>query len=251
MALRNQNLKEACAEYKSNMTESSGVDQNRRQLNNVLRSVLRQVQSENLDGNLVDRVQYRLDWIYCTVVRYVDLGIVDERVVNCIRLANECLQQNSGSNGNTSQLAVETVFTGERGRPRLQIPLEQLVFLLEKKFKVDEIAKLFITSKRTVERRMHEFGLSAGNFYTSLSDEQLDAVITGIQRDFPNVGCKRITGLLRTRGIHMQQARMRQPMRRVDPDGSSYEHLKLTSSGEDIIVLLALFPYGILTATIN
>ena len=152
------------------------------------------------------------------VVRYVDLGILDERVVNCIRLAKECLQQNSGSNRNTSQLAVETVFTGERGRPRLQIPLEQLVFLLRKKFKVDEIAKLFITSKRTVERHMREFGLSAGNFYTSLSDEQLDAVINDIQRDFPNVGCKRITGLLRARGIQMQQARIRQSMHRVDSD---------------------------------
>jgi hypothetical protein len=99
------------------MAESSGVDQNRRQtrieLNNVLHSVLMQLQSENLDENLVDRVQYRLDWLYSTVVRYADLGIVDERVVNCISLAKECLQQNSGSNSNTFQLAVETVFTGE------------------------------------------------------------------------------------------------------------------------------------------
>ena len=144
------------------MAESSGVDQNRRQtrieLNNVLYSVLRQLQSENLDENLIDRVQYRLDWIYSTVVRYVNLDIVDERVVNCIRLAKECLQQYSGSNINTFQLAVETVFTGERGRPRLQIPFEQLDFLLEKKFKIDEIAQLFITSKRTVERRMRDFG---------------------------------------------------------------------------------------------
>ena len=204
------------------MAESPGVDQNRRQtrieLNNVLHSVLRQLQSENLDENLIDRVQYRLDWIYNTVVRYVDLDIVDERVVNCIRLAKECLQQNSGSNSNTFQLAAETVFTGERGRPRLHIPFEQLEFLLEKRFKIDEIAQLFITSKRTVERRMRDFGLSAANVYTSLSDQQLDAVITDIQRDFPNVGCKRITGLLRARGIHMQQTRIRQSMRRVDPE---------------------------------
>ena len=63
------------------------------------------------------------------------------------------------------------------------------------------------------------FGLSAANFYTSLSDEQLDAVITDIQRDFPNVGSKRITGLYRARGIHMQQACIRQSMRRVDSEG--------------------------------
>ena len=200
------------------------VDQNRRQtrseLNNVLHSIIRQLQSENLDENLFDRVQYRLDWIYSTMVRCVDMDIVDERVVNCIRLAKECLQRNHESNSNTLQgLAVERVFTGERGRPRLQIPFEQLEFLLEKKFKIDEIARLFITSKRTVERRMRDFGLSATNVYTSLSDQQLDTMITEIQRDFPNVGCKRVTGLLRARGIHMQQTRIRQSMRRVDPEG--------------------------------
>ena len=119
------------------MAKSSGVDQNRRQtrmeLNNVLHSVLRQLQLENLDENLIDRIQYRLDWIYSTVVRYVDLDIIDERVVNCIRLAKECLQQNSGSNSSTFQLAAETVFTGERGRPRLHIPFEQLEFFIRKK----------------------------------------------------------------------------------------------------------------------
>ena len=104
------------------MAESSGVDQDRRQtltrmeLNNVLHSVLRQLQSENLDENLIDRVQYRLDWIYNTVVVISsDLDIVDERVVNCIRLAKECLQQNSGSNSNTFQLAAETVVSLESG----------------------------------------------------------------------------------------------------------------------------------------
>ena len=66
---------------------------------------------------------------------------------------------------------------------------------------------------------MRDFGLSAANVYAWISDQQLDAVITDIQRDFPNVGCKRITGLLRARGIHKQQARIRQSMRRVDPEG--------------------------------
>lgn len=111
------------------------------------------------------------------------------------------------------------VFSGERGRPQLQVPFEQLQFLLEKKFKIDEIAKLFSTSKLTIERRMRDFGLSAASIYTSLSDDQLDAMITDIQRDFPNVGCKRVTGLLRARGICTQQARICQSMRRVDPEG--------------------------------
>ncbi len=214
------------------MAESLRVDQNstqtRIELNNMLHSVLRQLQSENLDENLIDRVQYCLDWIYSMVVRYVDLDIVEKRVVNCIRLTMECQQQNSGSNSNTFHaLAAERVFSGDRGKPQLQIPFKQMAFLLEKKFKIDEIAKLFITSKSTVERHMHDFGLSAGNVYASSSDEELDGLITDIQRDFPNVGCKRVTGRLRARGIHMQQDRICQSMRRVNPEGILLQALVL------------------------
>ena len=157
-------------------------------------------------------------------MRHVDSDIVDGRVVNCIRMAILSLQQNSGSN-TFQALAVERVFSGERGRPRLQIPFEQLEFLSGKKFKIDEIAKLFSTGKRTAERRMRDFGLSASSVYTYLSDEQLDSLITDIQRDFPNVDYKRVTVLLRARGVYLQQARIRQSMRRVDPEGI-HEHLK-------------------------
>ena len=121
------------------------------------------------------------------------------------------------------------MFTGERGRPRLQIPFEQLEFLLERNFKIAEIAKLFGTSKRTVEKRFLEFGLSARAVYTSSSNPELDELISNIQRDFPNVGCKRVTGVLRATGrcVHMQQSRIQQSMRRVDPEGTLLRALEL------------------------
>ena len=202
--------------------------QTRIELTNILESVLRQLRSENVDENVVDSVQYRLDWIVNTVARYADVQIVDERVVNCIRLAKESLQRNSGNNSFGLNV-VQRIFTGERGRPRarLQIPFEHLRYLLERKFKLAEIAKLFGTSKRTVERRLNDFGLSARTIYAPLSDQQLDDLINDIQRDFPNVGCKRMTGLLRARGVYMQQARIRQSMRRVDPEGTLLRALEL------------------------
>ena len=42
-----------------------------------MESILRQLQSENVDENVVDSVQYRLDWIFNTVARYADLQIVE------------------------------------------------------------------------------------------------------------------------------------------------------------------------------
>ena len=112
---------------------------------------------------------------------------------------------------------------------RPQIPLEHLRFLLEKKFKVAENANLFGSSKRTVERRMKDFGLSAATTYTQLLDQQLDELIRDIQRDFPNAGCERVTGLLRARDVYMQQARIRQSMRRVDPEGILLRALELNT----------------------
>lgn len=215
------------------MAEESGETINtnhegiRIHLTSVLNFNLRLLESENVDENILDGLQCRLDWLYNTVVRYVDFQIVDERVVECIREARECLLQRNSDRNLCSVARTERVFTGEKGRPRLQIPFGQLEFLLERKFKIAEIAKLFGTSKRTVERRLVEFGLSARAVYTSLSNPQLDEVISTIQRDFPNVGCKRVTGLLRARGVYMQQSRIRQSMRRVDPEGTLLRALEL------------------------
>ena len=202
--------------------------QTRLELARILHYILRLLQSDYIDENIIDSVQYRLDWVYNTVVRYADLHVIDERVVRCIQLAKNCLQVDS-SEGCSRFTVVRHMFNGEKGRPRLQIPLEHLRFLLEKKFKVAEIANLFGSSKRTVERRMKDFGLSAATTYTQLSDQQLDELIRDIQRDFPNAGCKRVTGLLRARDVYMQQARIRQSMRRVDPEGILLRALELNT----------------------
>ncbi len=207
--------------------EDETTRQTRVKLIRILESVSRQLQSDNVDENVIDNVLYRLDWIHSTVVRYADLQIVDQRVVNCIRSAMEDVQSNCGNAANSGLTVVERFFTGERGRPRLQIPFEQLQFLLEKKFKVAEIANLFGTSKSAVERRMNDFGLSARSIYATLTDPELDELISVIQRDFPNAGCKRMTGLLQARDVNVQQVRIRQSMRRVDPEGMLLRALEM------------------------
>ena len=155
-------------------------------------------------------------------MRYADLHVIDERIVRCIQLAKDCLLVNGDD-------ACSRFTVVRQGRPRLEIPFEHLRFLLERKFKVGEIASLFGTSKRTVERRMKEFGLSAATTYAPLPDQQLDELIRDIQRDFPNAGCKRVTGFLRARGVYMQQARIRQSMRRVDPEGILLRALEMNT----------------------
>ena len=75
------------------------------------------------------------------------------------------------------------------------IPKEQLEFLTEKKFTVGEMAQLFGVSKRTLERRLSEFGLSVRANSARLTDAELDATVNDIIAYFPNVGCKRMSGV--------------------------------------------------------
>ena len=73
-----------------NMAEPLETNQQTRlELARILHYILRLLQSDYIDENIIDSVQYRLNWVYNTVVRYADLHVIDERVVRCIQLAKD------------------------------------------------------------------------------------------------------------------------------------------------------------------
>ena len=89
------------------------------------------------------------------------------------------------------------------------------------------MAQLFGVSKRTLERRLSEFGLGVRANYARLTDAELDATVNHIIVDFPNVGCKQMSGLLLGCGLRIQQSRIRECMRRVNPGGVLLHALEL------------------------
>ena len=119
------------------------------------------------------------------------------------------------------------LFTGEPGRPKFEITEEILRFLFDKRFTVSETATLLGVSKRTVERRMNEFGVRIGECYSNIADNDLESVVRDLVREFPNVGYKRMTGLLLARGLRIQQNRIRKTMRRVHTHGTLFRALSL------------------------
>ena len=108
-----------------------------------------------------------------------------------------------------------------KGRPRFKISKEQPDFFVESGFTVPNIAGLLNVSCSTVERRMREFSISVRNKYSSVSGEELDNIILDIKINFPNTGYryKRMNGFLSQRDYTVQQHRVRESMRRVDPGG--------------------------------
>ena len=105
-----------------------------------------------------------------------------------------------------------------RGRPRLQIMEEQLLFLVESGFQVGVIASIMNCSRRTIERRLVEFGITSHQF-THISDYDLDQVVGEINSLHPQSGERVIRGHLRSQGIHVQRERVRQSLHRIDPTG--------------------------------
>ena len=112
------------------------------------------------------------------------------------------------------------VFSGTYGRPKFNIPQEQLRFLIEQGFTVLAIANILGVSSRSVERRLSENGLSCRSFYSTISDHDLDAIITSILTEFPKTGYKRMIGFLRARGVVVQQNSIHERMRTINPEGT-------------------------------
>lgn len=111
--------------------------------------------------------------------------------------------------------------TGDKGRPKLDIGRDRLEYFLEKGFKGADIAKMFRASEKTVYRRLQEFGIPVRASYSSMNEAELDALILNILHNFPNYGYKSMQGHLLSKGHKVQEERIREAMRRVDPEGNT------------------------------
>lgn len=74
---------------------------------------------------------------------------------------------------------------GSSGRPKEIVGREYLVNLLEMNLPVRCIASLLGESERTVHRRLAEFNLSVRSLYSSLTDNELDILVSNIKQSRP------------------------------------------------------------------
>lgn len=105
-----------------------------------------------------------------------------------------------------------------RGRPEISIEEDQLRFLIEQGFTVQDVSRMFQCSRRTIERRMSRYQISYNRFST-LNDDELDSLTSEIAALFPRCGTSMMLGRLRSCGIVIQRERIRESLRRVDPTG--------------------------------
>ena len=168
---------------------------------------------------------FRIDSLYHTTLRFAEVFDLEESVLQLISNAKDLLDVDYISA--SSSLSCPQLFSGAPGRPMYEIKEEILRFLFDKRFSVKDTADLLGVSKRTVERRMNEFGLRISNYYSDINDSDLESIVRNLTEEFPNIGYKRMSGLLLARGLRIQQNRIREIMRRVDPHGTLFRALSL------------------------
>ncbi|XP_066935150.1 uncharacterized protein [Clytia hemisphaerica] len=116
--------------------------------------------------------------------------------------------------------------TGNVGAPKYEITSEQLNFFIENGFNGPQIAKLLNVSYNTVKRRLREYDISLRQTFTQITDDDLDNVVELILKEHPNTGYKRMRGFLTARKMKIQEYRVRESMRRVDPEGVIMRQLR-------------------------
>ena len=207
--------------------DGNSVDENQEEFINLLRNSITSCIAE-LDGSPDrDYSTFRIDCLYHTTLRFAEFFELDDSVIQLISDARDILFERNADAETVQTITCPQLFTGEPGRPKFEITEEILRFLFDKRFTVSETATLLGVSKRTVERRMNEFGVRIGECYSNIADNDLESVVRDLVREFPNVGYKRMTGLLLARGLRIQQNRIRETMRRVDPHGTLFRALSL------------------------
>ena len=176
-----------------------------------VRLILEAVHDGNVGEDELDTLRFRLDWIINMMTRSAcSLQIDNELLQTLIHAANLFGE------------ADKDIYC----RPKYNISREQLELYLHYGFSLSKISEMIFVSTKTVRRRIEEFNIKSMAF-SDLSNEDLDTVVSEIMREFPNCGSKRMSGFLLARGLQIQQARVREALRRTDPDGVLLRSLQL------------------------
>ena len=108
--------------------------------------------------------------------------------------------------------------TGRPGRPRIEIDPQALSMALALEPKTT-LAGVLGCSTRTVRRRQQEIEDQAGTPITPqrsrFSDNELDAIISGILKDFPHYGRSMLIGAMTFHGHNVPERHIRESLERI------------------------------------
>ena len=164
---------------------------------------------ENLERTLI-----RLESVYVDLIEFDLCAGVSPSVISNVFEACHLLLE-------TLEHGLEPSPTTCPGRPAFDIPPRCIENLMELGFTATEMAAILGVSRSTVCRRMRQYGISVSRNYCCITDDNLDEIVRSISLQHPGCGSKMMEGHLRAQGITVQQIRIRESLRRTDPEGTA------------------------------
>ena len=169
------------------------------EVRSYLIGIIWQLESPGLSEEQMDYLIFRLEQISRHLLRIKQVhtataNFLIEDVAQCIALLSNC---------NLSlQQAFQVPIEGNHiGRPRFDIPREQLEYLLSYEISVTDIAKVLGVSRSTIHSRFRKYEMSVGSRWANFIYEDLYVVVYGIMKTFPNAGYRRVHSQLLSQNI--------------------------------------------------
>ena len=181
--------------------------------------------SSGRDPVTLERIKFHLEIIICFLDRSTfdhdnSLSTSFRRALALLNAFCETEGEDQSAAAYVSSQSINILNQRFYGRCKIVITQEQLEQYLDMGFNCPTIATLFGVSVRTVRRRMADYGLSVMSRYSTISDDELDHLISELKHEYPSSGYRIMLGLLKNRGIKVQQMRVRRSMQRIDPCGA-------------------------------
>ena len=198
-------------------------------IRSVLLDVVRYQDGRRIPGNVLDYYLISLELAYRELVVLDLTEILTEEQKEAVDIIRQCLVTTKEIE-RLNQLSeccgtAAVIQSGVVGRPMYHISEQSLEFLLESNFTVPQISIMFGVAISTVRRRMSDYGLSVRAHYSAISDSELDVIVSEIQQQYPMCGNRQMQGHLLSRGYRVQQVRLRDSQRRIDPSGTALRRL--------------------------
>lgn len=205
------------------MNEANDFNDLLRQVQNVLHHY----EQQNIEvGFLVQQTENILTLLIHSLpdVPRVTSQILEEIINNLLLLKADILsgEQNPfmTPSGSVQLFLQQPTVTLDResGRPRFDIGKDALIRLRELGNTWTDISKFFLVSRWTIYRRAREYDIqNVGRFSDITNDELMELISEFVVRQSQLTGFPMVYGHLESIGIHVQQQRVRDCLRRLDP----------------------------------
>ena len=123
------------------------------------------------------------------------LDLTRDKMLDSVAVGLGLLLQTKGAESARGYTVLVHV-RNSRGRPKFDIKPEKLGYLLNLGLQCPKIAELLGVSLSTIRRRRNEYGFSVTALYSSITDHELDAIVSQIKHEFPNSGYRLMHGHL-------------------------------------------------------